>query len=259
MTAAYDFIGDIHGCFDELTTLLKDIGYHKDQSIYTHPSGRIPVFIGDLTDRGPKSVAVMELVSKMVAQKAAYYVPGNHCDKLYRYFLGRNVQIKHGLETTVAELEALPNRKYKKIRHAFMELYDHAPWYQHLDHDQVIAAHAGIRSDLIGKQNKAVKTFVLYGDITGEKHSDGTPVRRDWALHYNGKRTIVYGHTPVHEPRIKNNTINIDTGCVFGGKLTALHYPEMTFSDTPSAMPFVKEKFRTFDDEHTQKDTKKEG
>ncbi|WP_158736138.1 bis(5'-nucleosyl)-tetraphosphatase PrpE [Alteribacillus sp. YIM 98480] len=250
---AYDFIGDIHGCFDELITLLKKTGYQNKDSIYTHPAGRLPVFIGDLTDRGPNSVAVIQLITDMVYQGSAYYVPGNHCDKLYRYFLGRNVMIKHGLETTTAELEALSRREYKFIRKAFMDLYENAPLYERLDDDQVVAAHAGIREDMIGKENKSVKTFVLYGDITGEKNSDGTPVRRDWSAAYKGKRLIVYGHTPVKEPRIVGKTINIDTGCVFGGKLTALHYPEMTFSHTPSTMPFVPEKFRTFEDTPNQK------
>ncbi|MFB4165699.1 bis(5'-nucleosyl)-tetraphosphatase PrpE [Alteribacillus sp. JSM 102045] len=246
--AAYDFIGDIHGCFDELITLLKQIGYQSKGSIYVHPSGRQPVFIGDLTDRGPNSVASIQLITDMVQKGAAYYVPGNHCDKLYRYFLGRNVMIKHGLETTVAELEALSKRECKFIRKAFMSLYENAPLYQRLDDDQVVAAHAGIREDMIGKENKSVKAFVLYGDITGEKNPDGTPVRRDWSASYSGKRLIVYGHTPVLEPRIVGNTINIDTGCVFGGKLTALHYPEMSFSHTSSTMPFVPEKFRSFEE-----------
>lgn len=105
-------------------------------------------------------------------------------------------------------------------------------------------AHAGIREDYIGKNNSKVKTFVLYGDITGKSNPDGTPVRRDWARNYQGKATIVYGHTPVKEPRILNNTYNIDTGAVFGGHLTALRYPEMELVSVPSTMPFVPEKFR---------------
>jgi len=88
---------------------------------------------------------------------------------------------------------------------------------------------------------------VLYGDITGEKHPDGSPVRRDWAQYYKGKPYIVYGHTPVREVRKVGRTYNIDTGAVFGGKLSALRFPEFEIISVPSSMPFVAEKFRELD------------
>lgn len=242
----YDIIGDVHGCFRELVALLKKCHYDESEGIFIHPEGRMPVFVGDITDRGPASVETIKLVTNMVRKKAALYVPGNHCNKLYRYFLGRNVQITHGLETTVRELQQLSSNEYEKVKNAFMELYENAPLYLRLADDHVVVAHAGIRENLIGQKGKKVKTFVLYGDITGEKHPDGSPVRRDWARHYRGKRLIVYGHTPVHQPRQINNTINIDTGCVFGGALTAFHYPEKIFTMVTSSLPYQKEKFTTF-------------
>ncbi|CAN0329423.1 unnamed protein product, partial [Chrysoparadoxa australica] len=80
------------------------------------------------------------------------------------------------------------------------------------------------------------------------KLDDGYHVRRDWAKQYRGKAWIVYGHTPVKEPRVINNTINIDTGAVFGNKLTALRYPEIkTVSVEYTSMPYISEKFRTFE------------
>ncbi|MGO4889371.1 bis(5'-nucleosyl)-tetraphosphatase PrpE [Anaerobacillus sp. MEB173] len=243
---SYDIIGDIHGCFAEFVTLTKQLGYHWEENIPIHPNQRKLVFVGDLTDRGPNSISVMETVYELVQKKIGYYTPGNHCNKLYRYLLGRNVQITHGLETTVAELEALDKRTYKKISHHFKQLVEEAPLYLQLDSNNLVVAHAGIREDYIGRTDKKVKTFVLYGDITGEKHPDGSPVRRDWAKNYHGKPFIVYGHTPVTLPRQVNNTMNIDTGCVFGGKLTALQYPEMETVSVSSSMPFVEEKFRTF-------------
>lgn len=129
----------------------------------------------------------------------------------------------------------------------FMQLYEEAPLYQIIDENKLIIAHAGIREDYIGLSNKSVKTFVLYGDITGEKHEDGSPVRRDWAKNYFGDAWIVYGHTPVKKPRFVGKTVNIDTGAVFGGKLTALRYPEMETVSVDSTMPFVEEKFRSFE------------
>ena len=108
----------------------------------------------------------------------------------------------------------------------------------------LIIAHAGISEELIGKQNSRVKTFVLYGDITGEKHEDGSPVRKDWALEYKGNAYIIYGHTPVKEVRKVGNTYNIDTGAVFGGKLSSLRYPELDILSVSSTMPYFPEKFR---------------
>ncbi|WP_108670026.1 bis(5'-nucleosyl)-tetraphosphatase PrpE [Peribacillus acanthi] len=243
-----DIIGDIHGCYEELQALTVKMGYLWQDDIPVHPEGRKLAFVGDLTDRGPMSLNVIEVVWRLAVEKQdAYYTPGNHCNKLYRYFKGNKVQISHGLETTVAEYEALSTGEQKEIRRKFMELYEKAPLYQTLDNKQLIIAHAGISEKYIGRTDEKVRTFVFYGDITGEKHPDGSPVRRDWAIHYRGKPLIVYGHTPVKDARKIENTYNIDTGCVFGGKLTALRYPELELVDVPSSMPFVPEKFRSFD------------
>ncbi|WP_078555155.1 bis(5'-nucleosyl)-tetraphosphatase PrpE [Bacillus alkalicellulosilyticus] len=248
MTQVFDVIGDIHGCFSEFKQLTLELGYEWATGIPIHPRGRMLAFVGDLTDRGPDSVSVIKTVCQLVSEDKAYYVPGNHCDKLYRYFLGRKVQTTHGLETTVAELKTLSKSEWKEIKDAFIKLYESSPLYQTLDHDRLVIAHAGIREDYIGRHDKRVKTFVLYGDITGKNNADGTPERRDWALHYKGDRWIIYGHTPVKEVRFLHKTANIDTGCVFGGKLSALRYPEMELKSVPSTMPFVEEKFRSFPD-----------
>lgn len=243
-----DIIGDIHGCLKELKELTLKLGYDWSEGFPVHPKRRKLAFVGDLTDRGPDSLGVVNVVWTIVVQrKQAFYTPGNHCNKLYRYFLGNNVKITHGLETTVAEYKRLSSREQKNIREKFISLYEQSPLYHLFEKDKLIICHAGIREDLIGKNNQKVKTFVLYGDITGEKNSDGTPVRLDWARGYRGPYTIVYGHTPVKEPRIIGNTYNIDTGAVFGGKLTALRFPEMELVSVPSSMPYMEEKFRCFE------------
>ncbi|MFZ3589250.1 bis(5'-nucleosyl)-tetraphosphatase PrpE [Bacillus sp. DJP31] len=242
-----DIIGDIHGCFEEFVVLTEKLGYRWKDGLPIHSDGRVLGFVGDLTDRGPLSLRVIHTVYRLVIEKRqGYYCPGNHCNKLYRYLLGRNVQITHGLETTVAEYEVLSNKNKKFVKDQFIQLYEMSPLYQVLDNGKLVFAHAGICEDYIGRTDKKVETFVLYGDITGEKHPDGSPVRRDWAQDYNGVAWIVYGHTPVHHPRMINNTINIDTGAVFGGKLTAFRYPEIATVSVPSTMPMVEEKFRTF-------------
>lgn len=241
-----DIIGDIHGCFREFAALTETLGYHWDEGVPIHPNGRKLGFVGDLTDRGPESLNMIEIVSALVERKLAYYVPGNHCNKLYRFFLGRNVQIAHGLETTVSEYRTLPPSEQEMIRRKFIRLYEQAPLYAVLDEGRLVIAHAGIRHDYIGRTDQKVKTFVLYGDITGETNPDGTPVRRDWTKRYRGDAWVVYGHTPVKTPRFVGRTVNIDTGCVFGGALTALRYPEMETVSVPSSMPYVPEKFRSF-------------
>jgi protein phosphatase len=243
-----DIIGDIHGCYKEFQELTKLLGYGWETGIPIHPEGRQLGFVGDLTDRGPESLKIIDIVWNLVIErKQAYYTPGNHCNKLYRYFLGNKVQTTHGLETTVAEYLAIGKKDQQKVRHQFIELYENAPLYLTLDDGQLIIAHAGIKEKYIGQTGAKVKTFVLYGDITGEKNPDGTPIRRDWAKEYKGKPCIVYGHTPVKEVRKVNNTYNIDTGAVFGGKLSALRYPEMEIASVPASMPYVAEKFREFD------------
>ncbi|USK93821.1 bis(5'-nucleosyl)-tetraphosphatase PrpE [Rossellomorea marisflavi] len=240
-----DIIGDIHGCYEELTTLIEKIGYTWAGEIPVHPERQL-AFIGDLTDRGPRSLDTIDLVAALCSQGKARYVPGNHCDKLYRYFLGHDVQIRHGLETTVAEWASSSPSKQEAIKKKFLALYEDAPLYDVLDGGRLILAHAGMKEEWIGRKNKKIRTFVLYGDITGERNPDGTPVRRDWARNYHGDAWIVYGHTPVPEPRMIHRTVNIDTGAVFGGRLTAFRYPELETVSVPSTMPSIPTKFTCY-------------
>jgi protein phosphatase len=239
-----DIIGDIHGCFNEFKALTKKLGYDWSTGIPVHSEGRMLSFVGDLTDRGPESLRVIKVVYQLIKEKKGYYSPGNHCNKLYRFFLGNKVQVSHGLETTAAEYEALSPEQKQKVKNQFTWLYESSPLYQVLDEGNLIVAHAGIREDYIGKTNNAVKTFVLYGDITGKKNPDGTPERLDWAQQYNGKALIVYGHTPMKEPKRTNRTINIDTGAVFGNKLTAYRYPEDQLIQVDSSLPYDESRFR---------------
>lgn len=244
-----DIIGDIHGCYLELLELLDKLGYKQIDGTFQHPHTRIPIFVGDITDRGPDSLKTIELVHQLVIeQNLGRYVPGNHCNKLYRYFLGNNVKAVHGLETTIAEYTAQSKSEQDKIRGKFVELYEQANLYEVISEVNVVVAHAGIKADLIGRYDKKARTFVLYGDISGKKHPDGRPVRRDWAQHYDGDRWIVYGHTPVKEARFVNQTVNIDLGCVFGNKLAAFQLPEETIVSVMSRQPYVAEKFTDFDD-----------
>lgn len=243
----FDIIGDVHGCYDELLLLLAKLGYQIDGDAVTPPDGRKAIFLGDLVDRGPKIPQVLRLVMDMVAAGTAICIPGNHDDKLKRALDGRNVQRTHGLAQSLEQLETGTLEFREQVRHFIDGLVSHYV----LDEGKLVVAHAGMREDMAGRASGAVREFALYGETTGEIDEFGLPIRYNWAAEYRGKAMVVYGHTPIPEPEWLNRTINIDTGCVFGGALTALRYPENelvsvdalhTYAE--SARPFLLEEKR---------------
>jgi len=234
-TGPFDIIGDIHGCATELEALLDTLGYtypnpntppHGSENAYRHPEGRRAVFVGDLVDRGPRNLDVLRVVKAMVEAETALCVPGNHDVKLQRKLHGRNVKVAHGLEKTLSEFDALPDDESDRVKEEMEEFIYGLVSHYVLDDGDLVVAHAGMREELQGRASGKVRDFALYGETTGETDEFGLPVRHDWAREYRGDATVVYGHSPVPEPEWVNGTINIDTGCVFGGRLTALRYPE---------------------------------
>ncbi len=234
----FDIIGDVHGCYDELVVLLRKLGYAfaEDGPAAAHPDGRKAVFLGDLVDRGPDVPRVLRLAMEMVEAGSALCVPGNHDNKLVRALRGRNVQVTHGLAESLAQLEGEP----PQFREKALEFLDGLVSHLVLDDGRLVVAHAGMREDMRGRASAAVRAFALYGETTGETDEFGLPVRYPWALEYRGKPSVVYGHTPVPEPVWVNNTINIDTGCVFGGALTALRYPERELVSVPASRTYYE-------------------
>ncbi len=242
----FDIIGDIHGCYDELMDLLEKLGYRFDDGIHIHPDGRMPAFVGDAMDRGPDSLKVMELLFARQDRGILHYSPGNHCNKLYRFMKGNQVQLAHGLEITIADWQSMPKKEQQNFRERYIRFYEELPQYLVL-RDDLIVAHAGLKQEMIGVPvNRKIAVFTLYGDITGKFHADGRPVRRDWAKSYQGGPWIVYGHTPTEEPYLINKTANIDTGCVFGGSLTAFRFPEKELVAVPSRQPYQPDRFHRF-------------
>lgn len=248
---AFDIIGDVHGCADELKTLLLKMGYTIETGeafpygyLVTPPAGRKAFFVGDLTDRGPDSPTVLRIVISMVEMKTALCVCGNHDDKLRRALEGNKVNTAHGLAATLEQLAKEPPAFSEAVL-AFLKKL--APHYM-LHKGKLAVAHAGIKETMQGKQSGNVRSFCLYGDTTGKYDRFGMPIRLDWAADYSGKALVVYGHTPQHKAIFRNNTINIDTGCVFGGKLTALRYPERVLEEVQAktlycqpSRPFIPE------------------
>jgi protein phosphatase len=262
----FDIIGDVHGCFDELVELLEKLGYpvtagdtalssarsrgresapsssEGNQRRLTsaattiHPAGRKLIFLGDLVDRGPKVPQVLELVMGMVAAGTALCVPGNHDVKLMRKLRGKDVQLTHGLAESLAQLAATPETFRRQVAEFLDKLVSHYV----LDDGKLVVAHAGMKESMQGRGSGQVRDFALYGETTGETDEFGLPVRYNWAAEYRGSALVVYGHTPVPEPEWLNRTLNIDTGCVFGGRLSALRYPEKELVSVPAAATYCQ-------------------
>jgi protein phosphatase len=238
----FDVIGDVHGCRAELETLLATLGYKltADETGRAtragHPDGRRAIFLGDLVDRGPDTPGVLRLVMGMVRDGDALCVPGNHENKLLRVLRGRKVQVTHGLAETLAQLDREPEAFRAHVESFLDGLISHYV----LDDAKLVVSHAGLIERYQGRASGRVRSFCLYGETTGETDEFGLPVRYPWASEYRGPATVLYGHTPVPTPEWVNGTMCLDTGCVFGGHLTALRYPERELVSVPAARVYYQ-------------------
>lgn len=246
----FDVVGDVHGCLDELCALLEQLGYRPDAPSapaardagfahavppWRHPAGRRVVFVGDLVDRGPRIADTLRLAMAMCEAGTALAVPGNHDEKLLRRLRGHAVHVSHGLEQTLAELDAAPPGFADRVRDFLGGLPSHLV----LAEGALVVAHAGLPTGLQGRDSRRVRDHALFGETTGVPGADGLPMRLDWAARYFGRALVVYGHTPVLAPRWKHETVDIDTGCVFGGALTALRWPERELVQVPARRQYA--------------------
>jgi len=231
-----DIIGDIHACFEEFMTLLAKLGYQKNfKGLFVHPEGRKLLSLGDVMSRGPESIKTMKFFLQHVEAGLAYMIDSNHGWKIARWLEGRKVQLRHGDENVAEEFKQYEKehgvKKTKELKGKLRNLLMEAPSHYIITDegkDKVVCAHAGIKDEFIGKENSRIKDFCRYGDVAGMDEK-GKPIRKDWFIEHKGKLLIVWGHDPKPEPMEVNNTINIDQGAVFGGKLTCFRYPEHGF------------------------------
>jgi protein phosphatase len=260
----FDIVGDVHGCLGELLELLVKLGYRmkrvRDRPAtsetakagedgsgpigerefwrVSHPENRRLVFVGDLCDRGPDTPGVYRLVLDAVNRGVAFCVLGNHDDKLLNWLKGKPVTLNHGRAQSVAQFEQEPLR----LRDRVQEFIARLPSHLVLDGGRLVVAHAGLTAEMHGRMSGKARAFALYGDTTGESDEFGLPVRLNWAVNYRGRATVVYGHTPTLVPEWVNRCVCIDTGCVFGGRLTALRWPEQEFVSVPASRPYAESK-----------------
>ena len=239
----FDVVGDVHGCCDELEELLAKLGYavswhgegHARRAALSRPSGdaRRLCFVGDLVDRGPRSLDALRIAMAAVAA-GGIVVPGNHDDKFSRWLRKRPVTVNRGLETTVAEMAAEPG--FARDAEAFLSGLPSHAW---LDGGALVLAHAGIEERYVGRASARIRDFCLYGDPSGED-AEGMPVRRDWAASYQGVPAVAYGHVPSAVAEWVNGTVCIDTGCAFGGALSALRWPERELVSVPARRAYAQ-------------------
>jgi protein phosphatase len=240
MSGPFDIIGDLHGCHDELEILLKKLGYQENESEietvigisrpWHHPGGRQAVFLGDYLDRGPRILETLAKVQAMVSFGSALAVQGNHEMRVVKHFRASRQEHRPNLEQTLEELGALGEERQKQAIKALVEFCDNLP-----HHLVLVAAHAGLREEFHGRDSSFVRNMALFGESAPRVEEDLPPDRRDWVSEYRGTALVAYGHTPVARSAIVNQTVNLDTGCVFGGRLTCLRYPEMEFVEVDAS------------------------
>jgi protein phosphatase len=230
----FDIVGDVHGCLDELLELLSVLGYRvkpKGRSFtVTPPAERTLAFVGDLVDRGPASPGVLRLAMRMVKDGQALCVCGNRDAELLKVLNGRTVKMTQGVTRTLEQLAAEPRGFCAQAERFLVGLTS----YSIVDRARLVIAHAGLKQEMQGRPSAAAHAFALRGETTGKKDESGMPIRSNWAAAYRGQALVVYGHTPKPAPVWLNNTVDIDTGCVYGGYLTALRYPELETVSVPA-------------------------
>ena len=187
------FIGDVHGCFDELIELTHRIGLRDDDRLF---------FAGDIINKWPKSLEVVEWIR---ARPNTYSVLGNH-----EYFSLESKYTDHG-QWNLSWID-IQYKKSEKLRDILTKQW-HKDWLLSLpviiEEDNFILVHGWIHPDYGINTPLEIATLIRFHD------------ERPWYEYYSGTKPIIYGHWALDGLRIRSNTIGLDSGCCFGGHLTA--------------------------------------
>jgi protein phosphatase len=222
----FDIVGDIHGCAGELLALLRRLGYRRRAGRWSHPAGRRALFLGDLVDRGPRVIDAATIAMDLTADGAALAVPGNHDVELAALLRGDGKTPGPGTVMSLAQIAAAPSDVRRRFRRRFPDWVARLPSHLLLDGGRLAVSHAGLLAEYIGRDSEAVRRFALHGATLDTVDRYGLPIRVHWATAYRGRTFLVYGHTAVQAPDATRATLNIDTGCCYGGALTAFRWPE---------------------------------
>ena len=209
-------VGDIHGCFDELVDLMKAVDLQADDRI---------IAVGDLIVKGPKSLQVLELFSQ---DQRFSSVIGNHDRKLRQRLRGESVRLSKEQRATLKELELHHHRYFQFLRAL--------PYVINLGAHLVI--HAGLRPGVPLRRQMAA-------DLTEIRTMGPNPSRRRgirWYDVYRGPKTVLFGHWPSRRPRQARYAIGLDTGCVYGGRLTAFIIDTQQFISVPAHESYVRKR-----------------
>jgi protein phosphatase len=165
-------------------------------------------------------------------------VLGNHDAKIGKWLMGRDVRVGPHQESTIREFDSIGAEERAEWGAWMLDAEGHYL----LDDGRLAVAHAGIDEENQGRVTGGAMSFALYGKPDPENRLDeeGYPIAEDWAATYGGDATVVHGHIVHDAPREMNNVIAIDTGCVFGGDLTALRWPERTYERVPARQEWWK-------------------
>lgn len=230
----YDVVADVHGCYVQTVALIRQLGWKWEPGTgWYHPEGRGLRFLGDLTDRGPESKQVLDLMMYGFAPEAdVRSVQGNHCNKLARGFRGNPVQMSAEMLVTWEQIKEGP--EYGHYLES-MPLREVIQATESFDRDMPVlyVTHAALPYNLRQAPDRVVREYCLYGQVERVKGEDGYPVRsREWM---DGWTTpgdyIVVGHEVVPEPVWRENALMLDGGAHAGGPLRALRFPEMEIVD----------------------------
>ena len=205
-------IGDVHGCFDELLLLIKKSGYQKNKH-------RL-IVLGDLINKGPHSFEVLKWVK---SNRFVEPIIGNHELKFIKA-----IENQKDLHPFFKELKTRMNE----------QLFNYISWMKswpvYIEEENFLAVHGGIIPGEHPSSSKAeLLVNIRYWDGTGKNMQD--PSCPAWHDLYNGSKLVIYAHWAQQGLHIKNNSIGLDTGCVYGGKLTGIWLPEKELVQVPSS------------------------
>ncbi len=194
-------VGDVHGCHDELVDLLEKVAFSREDKL---------VMVGDLVVRGPNPTGVLDLLMQI----GALSVRGNHEDRLLHW---RRTHGRHGLGN-------LPYATARSLRKQHWEWLASLPLTLPLPEHGIRVAHAGlVPGKPLAEQAPRALMYMRTVDLDGNPQVQGEKEGRVlWGPRYAGPEHIVFGHYARPEPQLHEHATGLDTGCVYGGRLTAM-------------------------------------